>query len=112
MAGSDPVAPHLLWILLGVIFFFALFAYTIELYTAGNGHSTPDRCWRAGVFYANRDDPALFVRKRLSGGWTVNFGHRWSWAVLTVGILLVLVPIFFAALPLLMLMHKVRMHPR
>jgi uncharacterized membrane protein len=38
-----------------------------------------DRFWKAGLFYVNRDDPALMVAKRFGAGWTVNFGNRVSW---------------------------------
>nr|BBH94967.1 hypothetical protein KTA_31660 [Thermogemmatispora argillosa] len=34
-----------------------------------------DRYWKAGFFYVNRDDPALFVERRVGVGWTVNMGH-------------------------------------
>ncbi|PRY15943.1 DUF5808 domain-containing protein [Kineococcus rhizosphaerae] len=45
-----------------------------------------DRFWRAGLFYVNRDDPALLVPKRVGVGWTLNFGHRVG-AVIGVGLL-------------------------
>jgi uncharacterized membrane protein len=31
--------------------------------------------WHAGVFYVDRDDPALFVPKRIGVGYTFNFGN-------------------------------------
>jgi len=31
--------------------------------------------WHAGVFYVDRDDPALFVPKRIGVGYTMNFGN-------------------------------------
>ena len=34
-----------------------------------------DRYSRAAGIYVNRDDPAMFVPKRLGVGWTVNFGN-------------------------------------
>lgn len=39
----------------------------------------PDRDpehWRAGLFYVNADDPAIFVEKRIGVGYTLNFGNR------------------------------------
>ncbi len=33
-----------------------------------------DRYWRGGLFYINRDDPAVFVPKRFGVGYTINFG--------------------------------------
>ena len=35
--------------------------------------------WRAGLFYFNRDDMALFVPKRLGLGWTLNMAHPGAW---------------------------------
>jgi uncharacterized membrane protein len=35
-----------------------------------------DRFWVGGLIYVNRDDPAIFVPKRLGLGWTLNFGNR------------------------------------
>jgi len=34
-----------------------------------------DRYWKAGLFYVNRNDPAVLVPKRFGIGWTVNLGH-------------------------------------
>jgi uncharacterized membrane protein len=50
------------------------------------GDGTPDSCWKKGMFYVNRDDPALWVPKRFGIGYTLNFGHRGAWVIL--GILL------------------------
>lgn len=55
------------------------------------GDHTPDRCWKLGVLYFNREDPALFVEKRFGLGYTVNFGNVWSWVLLGVLIVLPLV---------------------
>lgn len=52
---------------------------------AGEGQPsdpTPNECWKAGIVYYNPDDPALFVEKRAGIGYTMNFGNRWSWALL------------------------------
>jgi uncharacterized membrane protein len=38
-----------------------------------------DDYWKAGVFYWNPDDPAIFVSKRLGIGYTMNFANKWSW---------------------------------
>jgi len=56
---------------------------------------TPDRCWHGGEFYYNPADPALFVEKRVGIGLTLNFGHRGSWVVLG---LILLVPASLAIL--------------
>ena len=38
--------------------------------------------WRAGVFYVNAEDPALWVPKRTGLGWTLNFAHPLAWVVM------------------------------
>jgi uncharacterized membrane protein len=50
------------------------------------GDSTPDECWKWGIVYYNRDDPAFLVEKRVGFGWTLNYGNKWSW-VLSFGLL-------------------------
>jgi len=48
------------------------------------GHSQPQSAnpWRAGVFYVNADDPALWVPKRTGLGWTLNFARPLAWVVM------------------------------
>jgi uncharacterized membrane protein len=46
------------------------------------GDRTPDACWKAGLFYYNPDDPALFVEKRFGIGYTFNFANVWAWVIL------------------------------
>ena len=38
-----------------------------------------DQYWLAGLFYHNRQDPALFVQRRSGPGYTLNFGNLFSW---------------------------------
>ncbi len=38
-----------------------------------------DHYWRGGLFYCNRQDPALFVQRRSGPGYTLNFGNLFSW---------------------------------
>ena len=67
----------------------AVFAFVIgnALYMwSRNNHFTPtsaeqngDQHWRAGLFYYNRQDPALFVQRRSGPGFTLNFGNIFSW---------------------------------
>ena len=57
------------------------------------GDSTPDRCWKWGIFYYNRDDPSFFVEKRMGLGWTMNFANRRSWLLLAAILALVLLPL-------------------
>ncbi len=51
------------------------------------GIRSPESCWKAGIFYVNPDDPAIFVEKRFGIGYTLNFGHPLSWFILGLGIL-------------------------
>jgi len=48
---------------------------------------SPESSWKAGVFYVNPDDPALFVPKRFGIGYTLNFAHPLSWLILGLSIL-------------------------
>jgi uncharacterized membrane protein len=53
------------------------------------GDRTPDSCWKLGIFYINPNDPSLWVTKRFGIGYTINFGNRWSWAVMAVALVAV-----------------------
>jgi uncharacterized membrane protein len=41
----------------------------------GLTHRDDDKYWRGGLFYINREDPALWVARRFGVGWTLNFGN-------------------------------------
>jgi uncharacterized membrane protein len=73
---------------------------TVEDQPAGGtltvGDRTPDSCWKLGMFYFNRADPAVFLEKRFGLGYTLNFGNPWVW--IAMGVLLTAI----AALLLLM----------
>jgi uncharacterized membrane protein len=58
-----------------------------------------DSYWKAGVFYFNPNDPAIFVSKRVGIGYTINFANKMAWFVLA-GILLI------AILPALLMKMK------
>jgi uncharacterized membrane protein len=51
------------------------------------GDRTPDECWKLGLFYFNRNDPALIVEKRFGIGWTLNFAN--PRALLVIGAILI-----------------------
>ena len=51
-----------------------------------------DSYWKAGMFYYNPNDPAIFVAKRVGIGYTVNFANKMCWLVLTGILLLGLLP--------------------
>jgi uncharacterized membrane protein len=45
---------------------------------------TPTEGWIAGVFYYNRDDPTVWVEKRVGIGWTLNMARWQSWLFLAI----------------------------
>ncbi|WMJ79861.1 DUF1648 domain-containing protein [Clostridium sp. MB40-C1] len=34
-----------------------------------------DKYWKMGMFYVNKNDPAMIIEKRFGIGWTINFGN-------------------------------------
>ncbi|HIW32017.1 MAG TPA: DUF1648 domain-containing protein [Candidatus Paenibacillus intestinavium] len=54
-----------------------------------------DQFWKAGVFYWNRNDPAIFVEKRFGVGWTMNFARPLSWFIIIGIFAIVLIPTIF-----------------
>ena len=48
------------------------------------GDRTPDRYWKLGVFYFNREDSAIFVEKRFGLGYSLNFGRPAAWMILAL----------------------------
>lgn len=58
-----------------------------------------DRFWKAGLFYVNRDDPALLVPKRFGVGWTINVGNPKSWVLVAVLVALLVGPTIAASVP-------------
>ena len=44
--------------------------------------ATPDECWTLGAIYYNRQDPAIFVQRRIGFGYTPNFGNPLSWLIM------------------------------
>jgi uncharacterized membrane protein len=65
------------------------------------GDRTPDKYWKLGLIYINRDDPALFVEKRFGIGFTLNFGHPGVWVFLAV-----LVAVFVAIILIVPSHHR------
>lgn len=60
--------------------------------------AAPTEGWIGGTIYYNRNDPAVWVEKRVGIGWTLNFAHPVSWAFM---VLVVVVPIGIALIALL-----------
>jgi uncharacterized membrane protein len=94
--GPPPLAPLVALVLAFVVII------TAVLVRAGKGltsaahqrpgagpidDGSPDRYWKAGIFYVNPDDPAIFVVKRLGLGYTLNFAHPVAWLVLCLALL-------------------------
>ena len=69
---------------------------------------TPAKCWKFRVLYFNPDDPALFVTKRYGVGYTLNFGNPWSWAVLVLIVLAVVLPLSVPFVLFSALRHRFR----
>lgn len=57
------------------------------------GDQTPDRCWRAGMFYVNPNDPAVLVEKRFGIGYTLNFGRPAAWLLMAFILAVVILPL-------------------
>lgn len=54
-----------------------------------------DQFWKLGVFYFNREDPAVWVEKRFGVGWTVNMAKPQAWFAF---ILILIIPVLIALL--------------
>lgn len=91
----------------GAVLAIVILGFLVSLIRAGQGGSrqaapdaapagdrTPDACWKWGLIYVNRADPSILVEKRFGVGYTLNFGNRWTWALLA----LVLAPVAIGAL--------------
>jgi uncharacterized membrane protein len=50
-----------------------------------------DRFWKAGLFYCNPDDPAVFLEKRFGIGYTVNFANPKAWLFIALPLVLIVV---------------------
>jgi uncharacterized membrane protein len=57
------------------------------------GDRTQDNYWKLGVFYFNRDDPAVIIEKRFGLGYTLNFGRLATWLIMLLLLMGPLVPV-------------------
>jgi uncharacterized membrane protein len=75
-------APMLLLIPTG-IFVVVVLVWSYRLVHDPNmpADATPDACWYLGSFYVNRQDPAIFVQKRIGFGYTFNMGNPLAWVL-------------------------------
>ena len=90
MLGIFFIAPL---ILIAAVIFFGMFAKDepepdADSPTASAGDNSLDSNWKAGLFYFNPDDPALFVEKRIGIGYSLNFGNLKAWIFLGVILLI------------------------
>lgn len=106
MVGLLPLTTFPMWLvpvvtLATVIVLIVWSIVKITAHTATDAVPEPqnDSYWKAGMFYYNPDDPAIFVSKRVGIGYTMNFANKVSWLVM-LGILLM------ALLPALLLRPK------
>ena len=90
--AKTPIGPPI-WIILAPVL--SLVGIALLPLVGRTGRRPPDEAWR-GIFYINRNDPALFVPKRFGIGYTLNFGNSWSWAVLALILIVVALPFILA----------------
>jgi uncharacterized membrane protein len=57
--------------------------------TIGRRDWRPDGRWILGIFYFDRNDPAMFIEKRFGIGYTMNMGRPASWIILIAALLVV-----------------------
>lgn len=91
---GNAFANPMLWILIVAVL--SLVAVSLVPFFSRPSTRANDEFWRGGIFYVNRDDPALFVPKRYGIGYTLNFGNRWSWVVMALILVLALAPIILS----------------
>jgi uncharacterized membrane protein len=93
------------WLMLGfvgalrvTVFAFAVPLVRMSMERTGGSDATPDSCWTGGAIYYNPDDPALMVERRDGIGYTINFGHRLSWALIALIVSIPILVVLFAAI--------------
>ena len=104
-SGANPLPQGLIWVILGVFILVAIASIAAPLIAGSKPPSDPN-LWKAGVFYVNRSDPALFVPKRYGIGYTINFGNRWAWLVMGILVVLIVAPFLFTAFSLATIRHS------
>ncbi|MGH9683127.1 MAG: DUF5808 domain-containing protein [Candidatus Acidiferrales bacterium] len=70
----------------------------VKVNAAPETERIPKDKWKAGILYWNPEDPAILVPKRFGIGYTINFANKWSWLVMVVLVVIILLPLFFHAL--------------
>jgi uncharacterized membrane protein len=108
-SGANPLPPGLVWVILGALILIAIVSVVVPLMARSKPPSDPN-LWKAGVFYVNPSDPALFVPKRYGIGYTINFGNRWAWLVMGILAVLIAAPFLFTAISLATIRHSLSSH--
>ena len=55
-----------------------------------------DAFWKLGMFYYNKEDPAVFVERRFSPGWTNNWARWQSWLIIAGILAMVAASLYFS----------------
>ena len=94
----DPSTPrNIIFIVIGLVLVLGVFsAFLSKGRDPRDSRSQSSDLWKFGVFYVNPAEPDLFVPKRYGMGYTINFGHRWSWLAILVLLLLIFAPLIYA----------------
>lgn len=105
MVGLLPLMSFPIWIIPAVTMTFVavIIVWSAVKITSRNARDVvpepaSDAYWKAGMFYYNPDDPAIFVSKRVGIGYTMNFANKLSWVVLVGLLLLAALPAFLLRL--------------
>jgi uncharacterized membrane protein len=62
------------------------------------GDRMEDKCWKLGVLYFNRDDPAVLIEKRFGLGYTLNFARPVTWVLVLLVFMGALAPVLISRL--------------
>jgi uncharacterized membrane protein len=85
------------WSLVGLLLLvtgaFCVRMFNMSMQRTGGTDATPDECWRWGFIYYNPEDAALIVEKREGPGFTLNFGNRFSWAIVVLIVAIIILPL-------------------
>jgi hypothetical protein len=71
-----------MFFLLGILAAHIVYAWSKQrLFAPAPAEQNGDRHWRLGMYYCNRQDPALFIQNRCGPGYTLNFGNLYAWPI-------------------------------
>jgi uncharacterized membrane protein len=71
-----------LFFLLGILAAHIVYAWSRQrAFAPAAVEQNGDRHWRLGMYYCNRQDPALFIQNRCGPGYTLNFGNVYAWPI-------------------------------